>query len=101
MSRKVTILMSGMIAADPWHGGATWAVLQYLLGLQQLGHEVYFVEPISPNALRPGGSEFAHSENARYFSEVAREFALERNSALLLAGTKQTVGLPYDQLQKE
>jgi len=100
MNRKVTILLSGMIAGDPWQGGATWAVLQYLLGLQQLGHEVYFVEPISPKSLRPGGSDLADSENARYFSEVTREFGLESTSALLLAGTKQTVGLSYQGLQK-
>ena len=36
-----TILLSGMIAADPHQGGATWAVLQYLLGLQPLGHDVH------------------------------------------------------------
>jgi hypothetical protein len=43
---KRTILFSGMIAADPNQGGAAWAVLQYVLGLKRLGHDVYFVEPI-------------------------------------------------------
>ena len=47
------ILMSGMMAADPHQGGATWAVLQYLLGFQALGHEVYFVEPVQDTALQP------------------------------------------------
>jgi hypothetical protein len=57
MSReRLTILLSGMMAADPHQGGATWAVLQYVLGLQELGHEVVFVEPISRESLRPAGA---------------------------------------------
>ena len=62
-----------MIAAVPHHGGATWAVLQYLLGFRELGHEVVFVEQVrrrraarsrtharrlhavGGRALRPGG----------------------------------------------
>ena len=41
-----TVLVSGMVAATPRQGGATWAVLQYLLGLRRLGHRAYLVEPI-------------------------------------------------------
>jgi hypothetical protein len=39
------ILVAGMVAADPHQGGATWAVLQYVRGLEQLGHEVWLVDP--------------------------------------------------------
>jgi aminoglycoside phosphotransferase (APT) family kinase protein len=48
----VRILVAGMVAADPHQGGATWAVLQYVLGLEQLGHEVWLVDPAdaSPEA---------------------------------------------------
>src|SRR5229473_4351356 len=38
------------------------------------------------------------SINAQYFRQVAMDFGLERSSALLLAGTRQTVGLTYDRL---
>ena len=34
------IVVSGMVAADPHQGGAAWAVLQYVLGLRRLGHDV-------------------------------------------------------------
>ena len=44
---RLTIVLTGMIAAVPHQGGATWAVLQYLLGFRQLGHEVYLVEPLA------------------------------------------------------
>ncbi len=97
---RLTILLSGMIAADPYQGGATWAVLQYLLGFQRLGHAVYFVEPVAEAALQPAGTPLAHSANAAYFRQVMADFGLEQTSALLLAGTQQTVGLSYPQLRE-
>jgi hypothetical protein len=95
---RLTIILSGMIAAVPHHGGATWAVLQYLLGLRQLGHDVYLIEPLDANALRPASHSLERSHNAAYFHAVMEEFGLENCAALLLTGTKQTVGLPYAHL---
>jgi len=100
MKSKATILVSGMIAADPWQGGATWAVLQYVLGLRRLGHEVFLVEPIQPKALRPAGVPLAASENAEYFRQVTTEFGLREHCALLLAGRQESFGLSYKQLQQ-
>src|SRR6516162_6663749 len=88
--RRLTILVSGMIAGDPHQGGATWAVLQYLLGLQRLGHDVFLVEPIKPAALRPSGAPLADSINARYFRDVTKRFGLEATTALLLEGSRTT-----------
>jgi hypothetical protein len=93
--QRLTIVLSGMIAADPYQGGATWAVLQYLLGFRRLGHEVYFVEPLVDSRLDPAELPLAQTRNAAYFREVAHAFQLEEAAALLLAGTRQTVGLPY------
>jgi hypothetical protein len=45
----VRILVAGMVAAHPRQGGATWAVLQYVLGLSELGHEVWLVDPCEPD----------------------------------------------------
>jgi hypothetical protein len=95
---KLTILLSGMIAADPFQGGATWAVLQYLLGFRRLGHDVYFVEPLPEKSLLPAGSPLARSTNATYFRRVVRRFGLEHHSALFRPGTRETVGTPYDRL---
>ena len=50
---KMTIIVSGMVAADPHQGGATWAVLQYVLGLRGLGHEVVLIEPLTPPKSAP------------------------------------------------
>ncbi|HEY2147165.1 MAG TPA: hypothetical protein VGH32_04465 [Pirellulales bacterium] len=122
--RKRTIIVSGMIAADPGQGGATWAVLQYVLGLRRLGHDVYFVEPLPAKSLRKSGrpsvgavsgsgdpdttpgsadtelsaSTLHDSINAAYFRAVADQYGLRDRASLLLAGTRETFGLPYDEL---
>lgn len=96
---RLTIIVAGMIAADPYQGGATWAVLQYLLGLRQLGHKVHFIEPVAASKLRPHGTSLACSANTAYFRSVMRQFDLEADAALLVAGTQETVGLPYRRLR--
>ena len=90
---RLTILVSGMIADDPYQGGATWAVLQYVLGFQRLGHDVYLVEPVNQAA-------FNSPETSKYFFEVTRAFGLEQKAALWSAGTQQTVGIPYEFLRQ-
>lgn len=75
--------MAGMVAGDPGQGGATWAVLQYVRGLERLGCEVVLVEPV------PSFSD----EVVRYFQGLGLERA-----ALLRQGTRATVGLPYEDL---
>lgn len=76
------ILVSGMLAGDPHQGGATWAVLQYVIGLRRLGHDVWVVEPV--HELAP--------VSARYFADVVRTFQLEGRAALL-DPSGQTVGV--------
>lgn len=97
--RRLCILLSGMIAGDPYQGGATWAVLQYLLGFQRLGHEVVFIEPVQSKLLRPVGTSLEDSDNIRYFLKVLRDFDLAGKGTLLLEDTRQTVGMEYEQLQ--
>ena len=72
--RKLAILFSGMVAGDPGQGGATWAVLQYVLGLCRLGHDVCLVEPVADASLRPAGEALADTAQGRYFNDVVREF---------------------------
>jgi hypothetical protein len=89
-----------MIAADPWQGGATWAVLQYVLGLRELGHDVFLVEPIAPGSIRPQDAPLASSMNARYFQDVVSRFDLQHRAALVREDTRETVGLPYCELRR-
>lgn len=97
-SRPLKIVFSGMVAGDPYQGGATWAVLQYALGLRELGHTVILIEPVAESALRPTGSSLAESTNASYFREVMTAFSLAENAAMLSQESRATVGLHYDEL---
>lgn len=92
------IIVSGMVAGDPGQGGATWAVLQYVLGLRNLGHDVFLVEPIAPESVRSDGGRLAASTNARYFGDVVKRFNLDQRAALLRQDTRETVGIEYDEL---
>src|SRR5262249_28486719 len=89
-----------MIASDPRQGGATWAVLQYLLGFRELGHEVFLVEPISVKSVRPSQSRLEDSEHSAYLREVPAKFDLNQNSALLKTNEQHTVGVAYKSIQQ-
>jgi hypothetical protein len=97
---RLTILLSGMVAAQPDQGGATWAVLQYLLGFRRLGHRVVFVEGLHDASLSPKAVPLDRTHNAGYFRRVMRDFEFDRASALLVTGTRQTVGLSYEHLRR-
>jgi hypothetical protein len=75
-----------MIAATPGQGGATWAILQYLLGLRRLGWEVCFMEPVDADGL-------ASSAPARYCGEVMARFGLDDRWALIPSGGGDPVGM--------
>jgi hypothetical protein len=94
-AERLRILVSGRIAATPHQGGATWAVLQYLLGLRELGHDVWFVEAIPAAQLRPAGAELACSLNAAYAARVLSGLGFAGRWALFREGTTHAVGLSY------
>jgi hypothetical protein len=96
----LTIVVSGMIAGDPHQGGATWAVLQYVLGLRDLGHRVLLVEPIKPSQIAPCSAALDESINASYFRRVVAEFGLEDKAALLHTVSRSTVGMEYARLKQ-
>jgi hypothetical protein len=94
----MNIIVSGMIAAHPGQGGATWAVLQYVLGLKALGHDVYFLEQIPDKLIEPNGTPLQQSVNARYFSELVHHFGLDGKAALVCERSHETAGASYSEL---
>jgi Phosphotransferase enzyme family len=66
VGKQLRILLSGALAGDPPQGGATWAVLQYVLGLERLGHEVSVVQPVDEP--RP--------ETEAYLARIISEFGV-------------------------
>ncbi len=87
-----SVIVSGMIAATPHQGGATWAVLQFLLGLRRLGCDVRFVEPIDHP--RP-----ADSAGARYISDVMHRFGLGGRWAIVGPDQNEILGMTRPQLR--
>lgn len=98
-SSGLRILFSPLVAGVPRQGGLAWVALQYALGFRRLGHEVLLVEPVDAARLQPGGTPLASSENAVYFLDVVRRFGLDDEAAMLVSGTRETVGLSYDQVR--
>ena len=45
-SPDMRLILGGMVAGVPGHGGATWAALQYALGLRALGHDVLLLDEV-------------------------------------------------------
>jgi hypothetical protein len=78
-------MFSGMVGATPGKGGATWAVLQYLLGFRDLGWDVWFVEP-------------APASGGAYCEGVMRRFGLGERWALIDPITGETAGATRAQL---
>jgi hypothetical protein len=74
------IVVGGMTSDTPGQGGATWAVLQYVLGLRRLGHDVVLVEPVR-----------SLERSAAYFRRLARAFALD--AVLLERGSQRRLEL--------
>ena len=67
MTDRLQVVVAGMIASNPKQGGAVWAVLQYVLGLQRLGHTVHLVEPV----------DHPTAETRAYFNAVIRQFGID------------------------
>lgn len=41
---RLRIIVTGLIAQHPMLGGVTWDYIQYVIGLANLGHDVYYME---------------------------------------------------------
>ncbi len=98
MRECLRVIVSGMVAGDPHQGGATWAVLQYVLGLRELGHEVFLIEPLPQKLLEPGAGPTAATVAAQYFRDVVARFDLTSRAALLRQDSGETIGLSYRDL---
>jgi hypothetical protein len=90
------VVVSGMVAGDPYQGGASWAVLQYVLGLRAIGCDVLLIEQWEPPA---DAKALARTPSGFYFREVVRAFGLEERAALLRSGTQETLGVVYSRVR--
>jgi hypothetical protein len=82
-TQSLRVVVTGLIAQHPWLGGLTWHYLQYVLGLRNLGHDVYYVEDSGewPYTLDGGasGNEWIASDcstNVEYLKTAMGRFGL-------------------------
>jgi hypothetical protein len=92
-----SIVVSGMVAGVPHQAGASWAVLQYVLGLERLGHDVLFVEEWDASA---EARWLGDTASGAFFEDLVKTFGLQHRTAFLRAGTRETLGLSYPQLRE-
>jgi len=83
------LILGGMVAAVPGHGGATWAALQYALGLRALGHDVLVLDEV-----RGPGDPAAR---AACLAHVTDTFGFDQRAALL-SGGGSAIGCSYEEV---
>lgn len=94
-----TVVLAGALAQRPGVGGHTWVFLQWLLGLRALGHDVLFVDWLTPEMC--GGSPVAESAQLRYAREVFDRFGFGDALAVVDRSTGATVaGPPRSELRE-
>jgi hypothetical protein len=102
MKRKRIVVM-GFMGSMPI-AGVIWQHLHYIVGLQKLGHDVYYIEdsarlPYNPETFEVN-NEFDYA--ARLFERLAREFGFQNRWAFCARYLKRnpTVGLPLKKIQQ-
>ena len=97
--RRLRILVAGRLASAPGQGGATWALLQWILGFRSLGHDVLLVEPLAPSAFA-SPARLSQVAAGHYFRSVTRQFELSAKATMLVRGSSETVGVDHETLAR-
>jgi hypothetical protein len=96
-----TIVVSGAIANKHGNGGEAWVRLNWVLGFQQLGFDVYFVEQINAGScvdVAGVKTGFEDSENLSFFKHVTEQFGIADKAALIKDNGSETHGLTFSEL---
>src|SRR5437867_10873649 len=100
-SSRLRIIVTGLIAQHPLLAGVTWDYLQYVLGLQRLGHDVYYFEdsgqwPYTPDGGASGSDWIAYdcAPNVEHLAQVMSRFGLADRWAYHFPIKPRWFGLP-------
>src|SRR5215218_427826 len=91
-----SIVVGGSLAQRPGYGGHAWALLNYVLGLRQLGHDVLFLDRLTPEMATDAAgapSAAARERCVAWLADTMAGLGLEDSYALLLDDGSETVGL--------
>ena len=99
---RLKIVVGGYIAGYPL-GGMTWHHLHYLLGCQQLGHDVSFLEDTAGYGLPYDPTTHTCSSDATYglayLTEILRYYGFpDQNYCFLSGHNRRCVGRPVEEL---
>src|SRR5215218_2729473 len=97
------IILGAVISMPPVSAGCTWNRLQYVLGLQRLGHDVLFLEEVKPEwSVNATGQRcpYADSENRRGFLDIMRQFDLLDHCCQLYDAGAETTGISGQALRQ-
>ena len=91
---SLRVIVTGLIGQYPM-GGVTWDYFQYVLGLHQLGHDVYYIEDtgVWPYAPPEDGTVKDCKYNTDYLEGLFRRFGMEDRWAYCFAWKRQWFGL--------
>src|SRR6516165_3202788 len=97
---RLRIIVTGLIAQHPQIGGIAWHYMHYILGLDRLGHDVFYFEDSGewPYVLagRPRHSDWvAHDarQNLSHLDRVMRRFGLDSRWAYRNAAANEWHGM--------
>lgn len=79
-----SVVLAGAVAQRPGRGGHAWVFLSYLLGLRRLGHEVHFLDRLTPETIGEPGADPARSPQAAWLERTMREFGLGADFTLIV-----------------
>ena len=101
MESKLRIIVTGLIAQYPL-GGVTWDYFQYVLGLAQLGHDVYYVEDTGQWPYNPqeGGLGKDCDFNVQYLANVMSRYGLAERWSYRFPWQSQWFGLSEAERQE-
>ena len=97
----MNILVGSVISRYPCVPGSVLNRLNFIAGLQRLGHEVYFVEEIGADACVDAKGEpcrYEKSANRTLFLDLMTQFGLSERACQVFGGGEQTAGLTLKEL---
>lgn len=99
--KKLRIIVGGFIGLYPT-GGVTWDYIQYVLGLQLLGHDVYYIEDTNqyPRFQTAGKAWDDASDSISYLRQTMDKFGLQHKWAYRDIASGQCYGLSLTQLNE-
>jgi hypothetical protein len=98
-----TVIVSGALANKPGNAGGAWERMSWVLGLQRLGFDVWFVEQIaSSECINEGGQRgsLPGSIQLAWFESVTRWFHVEHRSVLIEDDGRSCHRITWSELEK-